>query len=109
MTGTDLPEPELRPDPDEPRRYPSTSGGAVYIAVGLTAATGIGIVALGPWRTGLTVMGAALIMGAGGRLVIADHNAGMLKVRRKSLDVVFMVLLGVALITLSVIVPDQPV
>jgi len=100
---THLPEPE--PRPDEPRRYPSTIGGAVYICVGLAAFTGLGITVLGPWRTGLTVMGGALIAGAAGRLVLADEKAGMLKVRRKSLDVMFMAGLGAALIVLASVVP----
>ncbi|HET7735232.1 MAG TPA: DUF3017 domain-containing protein [Nocardioidaceae bacterium] len=102
-----LPEPELRPD--EPRRYPSTIGGACYIVVALTAATGLALVALGVWRTGLVVMGSALLGGAAARLVLPDHKAGMLKVRRKVLDVLFLIALGSALITLAVIVPDATV
>ena len=102
----DLPEPEFRPE--EPRRRPSTLGGACYLLVGASAATGLAIVAFGPWRTGLTVMGCALIGGSAARLVLADDNAGMLKVRRKSLDVLFMAGLGVALIALAIVVPDQP-
>jgi hypothetical protein len=102
----DLPEPELRPE--EPRRYPSTIGGAVYIVVGLTTVGGLAMIAFGPWRSGLATMGGALIAGACGRLVLADHNSGMLKVRRKSLDVFFMASLGAALIALSIAVPNQP-
>ncbi len=103
-----LPEPELRPEPEEPRRYPSTLGGLCYIVVGLAAAVGLGIVAFGPWRTGVTVMGAAVIGGAICRLVLPDDKAGMLKVRRKSLDVLFTGCLGAALITLAIVVPNQP-
>ena len=102
-----LPEPERRPD--EPRRYPSTIGGACYILVGIAAAVGLGLAAFGAWRTGLTVMGGALIGGALARLALPDHKAGMLKVRRKSLDVVFLASLGGALITLAAIVPDAAV
>jgi hypothetical protein len=102
----DLPEPELRPD--EPRRYPSTLGGAIYIVVALTTAAGLGLIAIGPWRAGLATMGGALIAGAVARLVLNDDNAGMLKVRRKSLDVLFMAGLGASLIALSIAVPNQP-
>jgi hypothetical protein len=101
---TDLPEPELRPE--EPRRRPSTLGGAIYIVVALTTAAGLAAVAADSWRVGLTVMGGALLAGSVARLVLADDNAGMLKVRRKSLDVLFMALLGAALVTLAIVVPN---
>ena len=99
-----LPEPELRPD--EPRRYPSTIGGLCYMIVGVTAAVGLVIVAVGDFRTGLSVMGGGLLGGAVARLILPDHKAGMLKVRRKSLDVVFLTILGVGLVTLAIVVPD---
>ncbi len=102
----DLPEPELRPE--EPRRRPSTLGGAVYLLVALATGVGLGAVALGSWRQGLSIMGGALIAGALARLALRDDKAGMLKVRRKSLDVLFMVGLGAALIVLAIAVPDAP-
>ncbi|QLQ11374.1 MAG: DUF3017 domain-containing protein [Nocardioidaceae bacterium] len=98
-----LPEPELRPDP---RRYPSTIGGLFYIVMALAAAAGLAIAAMGAWRPGLIVMGMSLLGGAAARLVIADEAAGMLKVRRKSLDVAFVTLLGAGLIVLALIVPE---
>ena len=100
----DLPEAELRPE--HPRRYPSTIGGGCYIIVALTAAAGIGLVALGLWRTGLTVVGCGLLFGAAARLVLPDQQAGMLKVRRKSLDVLLLTGLGTALIVLALVVPE---
>ena len=78
----------------------------MYIVVGLAAMTGLGIVAVGPWRTGLTVMGSAVVAGGVARMLLPDHLAGMLKVRRKSLDVVLMIGLGAALIVLAQVVPD---
>jgi len=99
----DLPEAELRPE--QPRRYPSTIGGGCYIVVALTAAAGIGLVALGLWRTGLTALGCGLLFGAAARLVLPDEKAGMLKVRRKSLDVLLLTGLGAALVILAVVVP----
>ena len=99
----DLPEAAFRPD--EPRRYPSTVGGLCYIVMGLLAIGGLLTATLGAWRTGLIIMGAALLGGALARLVINDDHAGMLKVRRKSLDVTWLTLLGVALIVLALIVP----
>jgi Protein of unknown function (DUF3017) len=102
---TDRPEPERRPD--APRRYPSTLGGTFYILEALVAAAGLAVIALGPWRVGLRIMGGALIGGAVARLLLADELSGMLKVRRKSLDVLFMTVLGVGLIVLSIAVPEQ--
>ncbi len=103
---SDLPEAELRPD--EPRRRPSTLGGAVYLLVALGTAAGLGVVVFGPWRSGLMAMGWALVGGAVARLVLPDDKAGMLKVRRKSWDVVFMAGVGVALVLLSIVVPRRP-
>ncbi|MFT4010460.1 MAG: DUF3017 domain-containing protein [Nocardioidaceae bacterium] len=100
----DLPEAAFRPD--EPRRYPSTVGGACYIVMGLVAIGGLGTAILGAWRTGLVIMGVALLGGALARLIVKDDVAGMLKVRRKSLDVAWLTLLGVALIVLAIVVPD---
>jgi hypothetical protein len=100
-----LPEPQQRP-PQPADRRPSTIGGAVYLAVTATTAVSIAVIALGPWRTGLTLMGGGLLAGAFARLVIPDEKAGMLKVRRKSLDVLLTTVLGVALVTLAVAVPD---
>lgn len=99
----DLPEAAFRPN--EPRRYPSTLGGACYIVMGLVAIAGLVTAALGAWRTGLIIMGAALLGGALARLVVNDDDAGMLKVRRKSLDVAWLTALGVGLIVLALIVP----
>ncbi len=101
---TEQPEAELRPEP--PRTRPSTLGGAAYILVALAATAGLGIVAFGPWRTGLTVIGSALVAGGVARMLLPDELAGMLKVRRKSLDVLLMVGLGSALIVLAQVVPD---
>ena len=39
---------------------------------------------------------------------LPERQAGMLRVRRKGSDVVMMLLVGVALVVLAVVVPDQP-
>jgi O-antigen ligase len=112
-----FPEPARPPDrrpvepvPDPPRplrtRRPRTVGGAIYLLVAGACLVGLVAVAGGSWRSGLAWMGLALVAGSVCRLVLSDDNAGMLRVRRKSVDVVLMVLLGVALVVLSVAVPD---
>ena len=51
---------------------------------------------------------AALLFGALVRLVIPAQQAGMLAVRRRSVDVVILAVAGVALWILSTSIPNQP-
>ena len=95
-------------DPDEPRRYPSTIGGAFYLLVLGVVAVALVVVALDEWRTGIRVMGGALVFAALVRLVLRGRDAGMLAVRHKVLDAVVLAVLGGALIFLATSIPDQP-
>ena len=91
-----------------PDRRPQTIGGAVYLIVVATALTGLAITVLGAWRTGVVWMGIGLLVGGAARLVLPERKAGMLRVRRKTSDVVMLLLAGIALIVLAVVVPNQP-
>ncbi len=115
------PEPDPGPDIDPPvddvppesaepdgRRYPSTIGGAFYLLVLLISAVGLGLVAHGDWRPGVRCMAGALVFGAAARLVVPAQQAGMLAVRRRLVDVVILVAVGVALWFLSTSIPNQP-
>ncbi|WP_210504431.1 DUF3017 domain-containing protein [Nocardioides xinjiangensis] len=95
-------------DPEEPRRYPSTIGGAFYLVVLGVVAVAMVIVALDEWRTGIRLMGGALIGAAVVRLVLRRRDAGMLAVRHKVLDALVLLVLGGALIFLAGSIPDQP-
>ena len=95
-------------DPDEPRRYPSTIGGAFYLLVLGVVAAAMVVVALDEWRTGIRLMGGALVFAALVRLVLRRRDAGMLAVRHKVLDAVVLAVLGGALIFLATSIPDQP-
>ena len=95
-------------DPDEPRRYPSTIGGAFDLLVLAVVAVARVVVALDEWRTGIRVMGGALVFAALVRLVLRRRDAGMLAVRHKVLDAVVLAVLGGALIFLATSIPDQP-
>ena len=103
---------ERRPYPDPEHslapRKPRTVGGFVYLVVLGTAAAGLALIAFGPFRTGLAVMGAGLVLGALGRLVIPADRAGMLGIRRKFVDVTTLLLLGGGLFVLAVVIPDRP-
>ena len=88
-------------------RRPQTLGGTVYLLVLASALVGLGIVLAGAWRTGVGWIGAGLLVAALARLVLAEEAAGMLRVRRKWSDVLMLSVAGVALIVLSVVVPNQ--
>jgi hypothetical protein len=95
------------PDDDGARWLPRTIGGTVYVVVVAMTLVGLGITVAGPWRTGVSWMGAALLLGALARAVLSERGAGMLRVRRRWSDVVTLALVGVALIVLAVVVPEQ--
>ena len=92
---------------DGPLKRPQTLGGLIYLCVLAAAAVGLVIVLVGPWRTGLSWLGAGLLFAALTRLVLSDRRAGMLRVRRKWSDVLMLTVAGVGLIVLAVVVPHQ--
>jgi hypothetical protein len=102
--GRPAPQPEHSIAPRKPR----TLGGMVYLVVLGVTVLGIGVVVLDRWRTGLTLVGGALVCGALARIVIRDDDAGMLGIRRKSVDVATLLLLGSGLVVLAAVIPDQP-
>lgn len=113
-------EPEIEPpesvepvsaepvDPEDPRRYPSTIGGAFYLLVLGVVGAALVVVGLGDWRAGIRLMGGALVFAALVRLVLRSRDAGMLAVRHKVLDAVVLAALGGALVFLAGSIPDQP-
>ncbi|MCL2543709.1 MAG: DUF3017 domain-containing protein [Nocardioidaceae bacterium] len=116
MTDDHAPEPPEGPAYDEqgdelePRRYPSTIGGAFYIGVLVVAVLGVVLIGVGvDWRVGIRVLACALGVGGLSRLVLPQRDAGMLAVRARWLDVAVMLVVGVALFVLSITIPDQPV
>jgi len=89
-------------------KKPSTLGGVIYLCVLVAALVGVGIAATGAWRTGVSWLAIALIGAAVARVVLPDDNAGMLRVRRKSLDAAILTSAGVALLLLAWTIPNQP-
>jgi hypothetical protein len=103
-------DPESGPPADEePRRYPSTIGGAFYLCILAAAGTALVITARSDWRLGIQILGGALIAGALLRLVLANRDAGMLAVRNRFLDAALLSATGAALIALATSIPDMPV
>lgn len=90
------------------RRVPQTIGGVVYLLVALVTACGLGLLALGSWRRGVALVGAALVVASGLRLLLREDNAGMLRVRGRAFDVISLAGVGIALVVLAANIPDQP-
>jgi hypothetical protein len=104
--------PETAVSPPEPaserRRYPQTFGGLVYLVVVAASAIGLLVIAFGPWRRGVGIIGVALLLGALMRAVLPDRDAGMLRVRRNRwADVIMLGGVGIALLVLASVIPNQ--
>ena len=96
------------PPAEEPRHFPSTIGGALYLAILAVCVVGIGLVTTGEWRVGVKVIAGALGVAAVLRLVLPNRDAGMLAVRHRAIDVLLLAAMGGALYFLAVSIPDQP-
>lgn len=94
---------------EEPRRYPSTIGGAFYLCILAAAGTALVITTRHDWRLGIQILGGSLIAAALLRLVLANRDAGMLAVRNRFVDVFLLSATGAALIALATSIPDMPV
>ncbi len=114
--GDDSRPPDLAPVDDVPaesaepegRRYPSTIGGLCYLLVLAVSAVGLAVVTRGDWRLGVKLIASALGLAAAVRLALPAHQAGMLAVRRRAVDVLILAALAAALWFLSTSIPNQP-
>lgn len=103
VPGVPGPAPESAPP-----RKPSTLGGAVYLVVVAVCVAGLLVVAFGPWRRGVTLIGSALLLSALFRLTLTERSSGMLRVRGRWFDVVALAGTGVLLVVLAGVIPNQP-
>ena len=94
------PELDVLPESAEPRRYPSTIGGLVYLAALGACLAGLVFVTRGHWRLGIAWIASALIGSAVARLLLPASQAGMLEVRRRYVDVVLLAGFGVGMLVL---------
>jgi hypothetical protein len=79
----------------------------VALQIGVAVA-GLLVVAFGPWRIGVGMIGAGLVAGSLARTLLPDRAAGLLRVRRPTADVAIMTALGIVILVLAFLVPDQP-
>jgi hypothetical protein len=93
---------------DDRRRYPSTIGGAFYIAILGTTIAALVIVGSGHWRAGIRWLSAALLAAMVLRLILPERDAGMLAVRNRWLDAAVLAVLGAALWLLAATIPVTP-
>lgn len=96
---------------DEPRvgrahwlKKPSTTGGIIYLVVVAATAVGLGIVVAGEWRLGTFVMAAAFGFAALSRAVLPDERAGMLRIRRRLVDITTMGFCSVVMFVLGALI-----
>lgn len=95
-----------QPDGPEERRYPSTLGGLLYLFMLGGAAAGIVVAWAGDWRAGVRLLALSLLFGAGSRLLVPLHQAGMLRVRHRLVDVALLTAVAAILFVLVGSIPD---
>jgi len=83
-------------------------GTVVLVAAILASAVGLAVVAAGPWRLGVGLVGAALVVSSFARTLLPERHAGLLRIRRATADVMAMTAIGVTVVVLALLVPDQP-
>jgi|RhiMethySRZTD1v2_1073278.scaffolds.fasta_scaffold2418844_2 DUF3017 family protein len=90
------------------RTLQPTLGTMLYGAVVVTTFVGLLIAGTGAWRVGVGICGGGLIAAAIGRIVIPERSSGLLRVRRRPTDVLILLALGIGLVVLAVVIPNQP-
>jgi Protein of unknown function (DUF3017) len=87
---------------------PSTTGGIIYLVVVAVLLAGLGVVVLGAWRSGVALMGGSFGVAFVARTVLPDDRAGMLRVRRRVVDLTAMGICCVGMLVLAAVIPNRP-
>ncbi|WP_370616048.1 DUF3017 domain-containing protein [Mumia sp. Pv 4-285] len=87
-------------------RPDGVSGTQAYAALIVAMCIGLVLVAFGAWRQGIIVVGSSLVGGALIRAALPEPRAGLLRVRGRTFDVLWMLVLGSGLVTLAFAVPQ---
>lgn len=91
-----------------PLRRPTKPGTLAFLVAVGVAALGVVVAGLGGWEWGVWLVAGALLFCSVSRLLLPDHAAGLLRVRRKYLDVLACGLLGLGIIVVFVSLPPRP-
>lgn len=83
-------------------------GTVIYALVAVVVAVGLAVMAFGPWRLGVSLCGGAFAAAAVARIAVPERSAGLLRVRRRVIDVLWMVAIAGLIITLAIVIPSQP-
>jgi hypothetical protein len=86
-------------------KKPSTTGGVGYLVVLAMVVLGIMLVAASRWRTGMSMVGVAFVVAFAMRAVLPEDRAGMLRVRRRSVDLLILGGCAAGILVLTVVVP----
>jgi len=87
----------------EPQRRRLAQWPVSLVLLGVLA--GLTTVAFGHFKRGAVVVGVSVLIGAVLRLALRERDAGLLAVRSRTLDVLTLGALGLALTVLAVVVP----
>jgi hypothetical protein len=86
-------------------KKPSTTGGIIYLVVVGAVLAGLVLVAAGVWRSGVVTMGAAFGLAFSARAVLPDERAGMLRIRRRFVDLTAMAICCGGMLVLAAVIP----
>ena len=86
-------------------KKPSTTGGIIYLVVVGIVLAGLVLVAAGVWRTGVVTMGTAFGLAFAARAVLPDERAGMLRIRRRFVDLTAMAICCGSMLVLAAVIP----
>ena len=92
---------------EEPRRYPSTIGGACYLTLLGLMVFALVVIGVGHWRDGVHVLAGVIVAASALRGLLRQRDSGMLAVRSRWFDVTLLAVVGVALWVLASTVPNQ--
>jgi hypothetical protein len=88
-------------------KKPSTTGGVVYLSVLAAVLTGIAVAATGAWRLGITMVGASFCVAFLARSVLPDERAGMLRIRRRFVDLTTIAFCALGMLVLAAVIPGR--
>jgi multisubunit Na+/H+ antiporter MnhB subunit len=89
-------------------KKPSTTGGVVYLSVVAAVLFGMAVAAGGAWRQGVTIAGMSFVVAFVARSVLPDERAGMLRIRRRFVDLTTMGLCAAGMLLLAAVIPNRP-